>query len=684
MSVSTALEVINKHFDEINTECFWHFMAKHRVKEETYKSSKISERIETIRKAHPENTFDMKVHGLTAMHVAVVKENKAAIIFLRSMGAAIDSKDPFGKTPIDYASKDIRALLLSATAPSAGPVPSPISSVPKVSLEALLEPVFKQHRATLKNLPVYNKNTNDFGLKITKLRCVKPHDSPVKKMEEKKPPTLKSKAKPESALAMPEVAAATFFYGAQNLQQFAKELGFTLNFSVCQYHVRDHLFRARDGKIVTFPQSESIPLALDRSMSRALYLRSHPVFLTCHDRFRDAPGGSIGLWENGAVDLEAISGTAPTSRFYFEGGNLYKVTHPLDSKRNKVFIGEFSYMLALNQLRIEKVFDELSEVIEKTAKSIQAKLTAKETAEIAEEMYAQGLLKPDGKNGFMDNSQFGHVILAGRKMLKGDSQENHFLKVAQMAKFISPFTWTEAHIKKAAPLVAKYVTQKEILKEMIGMTFGAQTADVHIIPQVEYHLDCFMRPGPQGSMFLQDFGVCLDVLKQIHTHAEALQLTAQDRKILERYMQTAEQLQKELSPLLSKARAEIEKAGYTVFPTPGVFHDVSPNTLKDSPKCNMNFLNAITGWSDKANSFYYIAAGGQAGDRLGQILMKSFELFVNQYAKTRVCYIGENPDKPGDFQEARNWWNTDFQAGPHCFTFEEETESYLPKIAEMD
>jgi hypothetical protein len=468
-------------------------------------------------------------------------------------------------------------------------------------------------------------------------------------------------------------ASANFIHGAQNLQSIAKEIGFKLNFASSKYHVRDHLIHSGRGEIITFVNSESIPLALDRTLCRSLYLMNYPMFLTNHDHFMATPGSSIGLLENAFKDIEATYGEVLSSRFYFEGGNLYKVTHPTDPRRTKIFIGEFSFIMALNQLRIDKVFDELAAGVAMRAKQLQELLPFEEIKNGMREMYAQGLLKIDGKDGFI--KQMPKVIGAGKEMV-GHSKDNPFLHFAQALEKIEPFNPTEAQVKKAAPLVFKYLAQKDILKEMIGKTFGAFTEDVHIMPQADFHLDCFMRPGPKGSMFLQDYGFSAELLEYTITNADAFGLTAQDKTILKRYIQTARKLQKELAPLYSQAKAEIEKAGYTIIPTPGIFNDIDKEDLRRAPSYNLNFINALTGWSDKKKSFYYIAAGAQVGDQLGRILMNSFEQFLNQYEKMQVCYIGGNPEKPGDYQEAISWWNTSFQSGPHCMTYEEEAESY--------
>jgi hypothetical protein len=64
-------------------------------------------------------------------------------------------------------------------------------------------------------------------------------------------------------------------------------------------------------------------------------------------------------------------------------------------------------------------------------------------------------------------------------------------------------------------------------------------------------------------------------------------------------------------------------------------------------------------------------------------------MFLQQYEPNiKVYFIGENPQKKGDFGEAMTFWNQveikngilerifGVMAGPHCLTFEDETEDH--------
>ena len=184
-----------------------------------------------------------------------------------------------------------------------------------------------------------------------------------------------------------------------------------------------------------------------------------------------------------------------------------------------------------------------------------------------------------------------------------------------------------------------------------------------------------MRPGPKGSFFVQDYGYCVELLESIRANADALRLSGADNEILERYLATAVQLNQEIGPLLTSAVDELRKAGVLVIPTPGIFFD-APSA---SQTCNVNFLNAITGWSSKNKSFYYIAAGASVGHHLGKVLMDAFSQFISSYQDgIHVHYIGHNPQDSNDFTEAMSWWNRQgSQAGPHCLSLELSTK---PKV----
>ena len=177
-----------------------------------------------------------------------------------------------------------------------------------------------------------------------------------------------------------------------------------------------------------------------------------------------------------------------------------------------------------------------------------------------------------------------------------------------------------------------------------------------------------MRPRPNGSIFLQDYGFASALLAEIEAQADALELTDSDREMLARYRTTADKLQRDFEPLYREASEKLREAGFTVIPTPGVFYDVSATELEpEHPERvmtnNVNFLNAITGWSEKEDANFYFASGANAGDKLGGILMHAFRDFMRQYAGTQVHFIGHDPSNPEDFGEAMRWLNTGRAAG---------------------
>lgn len=418
-----------------------------------------------------------------------------------------------------------------------------------------------------------------------------------------------------------------------NMETLAQSLGFTLLQANGFYFVRDQWLMSREGRQQIFFDDSALTRAVDRCKRRAQYLKASAAFLTKHPMFRDI---GVGAAIRPSYHLRAIRDLrtfCPEGErmahfsLYIEGGDQYRLHNTRGVA--KVLLGE-DFLTINHHVALHKRLFEREPHFSKVKKFIdeqQALLTPERAQRVAGEAYAQGL------------------------RVKAESG--------------------------AKELAARYLGTQAYNRIYMAEVLQVPAEDLLSIPQAAYHLDCFMRPGPKGSVFLQDYGVCGALLREMDGRAEALGLSQADQEILVRYRQVAKELDEQIGPLLSKVKQILEASDFVVIPTPGAFYDLvsSEEPLQSQ---GMNFLNAVTGWSDRAGSYFYIASGAQAGDHLGRAMMQAFAAFVRAYQPdTQVHFVGHSPEHPEDFSEAMLQMNdVNCQAGVHCFSFEFETASH--------
>ena len=260
---------------------------------------------------------------------------------------------------------------------------------------------------------------------------------------------------------------------------------------------------------------------------------------------------------------------------------------------------------------------------------------------------------------------------------------NPYLDEAIKKQMFSPLVMQPSQIQSGIAIGAEYLAQLDLVQVIMAENFKVPFDNIIFIPQLGYHLDGHMRPGPNGSLFMQDYAFTDELLNEIEKNSETLNLSAKDKEMIKRYRNTAQKFAREFGPISLKANEILTAAGFTLVPIAGLFYDVSPApsdlALDLIFTSHLNFLNAITGWSSKANSYFYIASGARVGDKLGEVLMKSFEEAIKHYEpNTQICFVGYDPNNPTDFSESMKWMNDiDLQLGPHCLSFEKETADHM-------
>lgn len=693
---SSLHEKLSSHFKDATHTEYWHYLAKNRLEESIYLNQRsMQERVDSIRKKLGTCSFDCQAaYGWTPLHVAVLSNNKAAVNFFLEQGAKVDIPDENGKTAMGYAdrfpklmdlfskSQQVKQITVTNLVTMKKVLPKMDQGFSKKInnyhfLDADLkdpnryklpftfpaadfstvEQVLRKLVPSAVSLPssfVYQEGTNDFGVELQHLLFSDPHKS------------LNLK----------------FDHLFQDISGIADREGFQLTLTTGDYYPRDSFIRI--GNFVTtfvLPNSkEFIHQSIEKAMSKAAYFGESASFcarVKCLTAVYI--GTSVGkIYHQGVEQFSSFKRS--TFPVYIEGGNLFTLTNK--TGKRKILIGKDHLAQIHANLRLDKYFDLYPPA------PLDFSLSDKEIRKFAEEMYAMGLLRlsigKEKKSGYISRSMMEEVLPDFNSTK--DVERLTFRKLA-IEKGLTPFSLEEKDIEEARPLVEKYVAQRKAMKEALAKEFEVMPEDLHFIPQLAYHLDVFLQPGPKGSIFLQDFSLCKNILEQLNNIDTffSLCLGPDDRFMLARYLASAEKLEKELGPLLIEARNELEKAGFIVIPTPGIFFDL--HEKKDDRTYHLNFLNAITGWSEKQKHYFYVATGASVGTHLGALLMKLFERFLEQYeTNSKIYFVGENPKKEGDFSQVMDLWNQTQSesegltlgpmAGAHCLSFEKAAKSH--------
>ena len=526
---------------------------------------------------------------------------------------------------------------------------------PSGSYDSKISQIISKWHVPLSTAPCnYGQHTNDFGLEIKKL--------------------LISNSSQEQGWFKLK-------YLIQNLENVAQKLGIATQKTKRVYPVRDHIFRLRNGEIRKQCLSDHLDKALERAHSKGFYFNETGVTRLKNSITKVEGGIAHRLALKTVDEVYNLFSNPNTLNQYAEGGNMFVLTNRKGEIR--ILAGRDHLYGSLNLYRLDKNFlEKLTRMFpaEQYTNRISQGLKAEKIYSVAEKMYAQGNLKLDNATGLMDFEKISKVIQsveANKGCLDTFEKEEHpYRKMAVQMGLVKPFSLDKAYIEKCRPAVANYLFQKYMIHKIMATDFKVEPEEMQFLPQVLYHLDTFIKPGPKNSVFVANFALNVEIMEALLTEAEALKLSPQDRKLAMEYLHAAQEMDKKLSPLMEIVCKKIAQADLTVVPMPGLFFHESEAHKKTY---NFNFMNAISGWSAKTGKYFYITSGAQAGDRLGEFFMDIFTKFLESYQPDLdVFYIGHPPENPKDFSEAMEGWNDlNFQAGVHCFSFETETASHI-------
>lgn len=485
----------------------------------------------------------------------------------------------------------------------------------------------------------YRFDTQDFGVQIVKLELPQQQPDVGENLSLDDYMKVMESLKDASEEVRDEMTRkfSTLLLGARNCfdehaQQVTEKIGIEILFRTiasAQIYIRDWYF-AHAGQML---RSNN---AVDPSAYHQLSLRLqndpwHPASRTRHDLYQTFGAAGVVL----KARVPNVFKNAKDAPFFFEGGNVFVVTHPQNPGKKIGLIGRYGFLMALLQLRGNGFFK--SDKFQKFLADFGSSMTKQELLVEAEEMDLHGLLNDDLKH--LDKNK------------------------------LKPLQW----LQETDKVVTRYAAQKEFLKGIIAEHFGLAgqgSQDVVLIEPLSYHLDTFMLPGPKKSFFVQSFALSLDFLGRIKVYAKRFNLTTEDLRILDRLMQAAKKLHQELGPIVDRVHDQLQACGFTVIPSPGLFQDQEAGY---QPHYGANFFNAVTSYSGKDKKYHYMAFGIKIGQNLGNALMDMWGAFLRQYqANIVVHYVGDG----NGFEQTTKIW-TENKAGVHCLALPTAQKSHI-------
>lgn len=443
----------------------------------------------------------------------------------------------------------------------------------------------------------------------------------------------------------------------RDLSAIAKIEKFSILETSSPCFIRDSKLLRTDGAVLMANSSNSLNKALFRCAFRHKHLKNHHVStLTDSRAFPKASMGHVFQDKLQSLAHEQIKETPVVqSRLYYEGGNIFRFTNT--EGRQKALIGEdiitVTHLALLKDEWFEDNFASIANKSRKNEKAIDDEIS---------KQFFSGAVYTQTKQIAEDFAK-----TADDKTILSILDEMSEMNLLDEMDFI-----TEAEQTKGRDIAANYYAQRLYIKNhLLPSELQVKAEDIVEIPQIGYHIDLYMTPGPRGSIFVQDYDEAIRLLEHLLENSESLKLSQTDVKILKAMILETSKLKSDFKEIMSDNKKTLEDAKFHIINTPGAFFSLAG----ESKTQNVNFLNCISGYSTGTHRFYMAIPGTSVGDHLGRVLMESYVAFLNQHCENLdVFFIGSDPKNPNDFSETMSNLNEpEKNFGPHCQSFEHET-----------
>ena len=181
------------------------------------------------------------------------------------------------------------------------------------------------------------------------------------------------------------------------------------------------------------------------------------------------------------------------SRSYWEGGNV--ITASNSAGEIKVLVGADSATITHQALRNSGFFRPVGE---------------------QNTHYINETLNNEFKDSIRELYVKGKIPSKVKELAPKLSEEETFAVAHEMqAVGLLPVIKKEEK-EKLTDIVTDYLGQREFVKRVLWPAeFEVDAKNIVEIPQAAYHLDAFLKPGPRGSFFVQDFEKSEEFLRSL-------------------------------------------------------------------------------------------------------------------------------------------------------------------------
>lgn len=188
---------------------------------------------------------------------------------------------------------------------------------------------------------------------------------------------------------------------------------------------------------------------------------------------------------------------------------------------------------------------------------------------------------------------------------------------------------------------AHSLSENPSLKELLGVD------NIDVVPQMDFHIDMFLRPLENKTVLLADDSLTLRVLRVGLSRINAALSKPENNKralknvynnLANNLREFREEVNKNSGIKVDSVEKRLQQYGYNVIKVPGRIYSFDS---QDSLRCTTNFMNAIVTKNDK-NELVYITNKSFLDEKCGitpEIKNQIDFSFEDEFLKSIMAYI---------------------------------------------